>query len=256
MDVSAVYDLIETADDFCSGMSSPIVCPFPTRPEEYLAFAGNDLSEDSQRANLNAFHNAKRCITSVVDMVLWNCGLLDIPSSNLPAKLEKLQKLGLIAPRIIRRLNQTRNQLEHDYAAISREQAEDAVDIAGMFFQILESFADTRYDNYYFENSEKQTQGNVFWVYSRDETHEEMEKGSGDLWKSQSPSGLFYEVYRRLRSGEPKIMPEIVQCRTHGRHSQEYLFELGFEELGVGYLKPEDMPAYGQWLKKMFIASH
>jgi hypothetical protein len=52
---------------------------------------------------------------------------------NIPRKLDFISQGGVVAPRTLRKVNALRNCLEHDYATPSRQEVEDALDIATLF---------------------------------------------------------------------------------------------------------------------------
>ncbi len=130
-----------------SGWSKPTIDPkgfdelgykTPIRAQEYLAFAEKDLRLGGVRGFVNALSNAKRAIDCEVSNLLTAIGLHT--GGNFPSKLEKLQALGLVAPRIVRKVVQLRNRLEHDYHRPTQVEVEDAVDIATLFLDTLKPF--------------------------------------------------------------------------------------------------------------------
>ena len=50
-----------------------------------------------------------------------------------PSKMKELNQVGVVAPRILRKINKTRNLLEHEYTLPSKEKVEDAMDVAILF---------------------------------------------------------------------------------------------------------------------------
>ncbi len=104
---------------------------FDIRPEEFLQFSENDISDNEPRGLVNGLSNAKRAIDSQVDEVI-RC-LLIRPEVLKQPKLEILSDLGLVAPRILRRIRDSRNLLEHEYRLPTKQQVEDAIDVATLF---------------------------------------------------------------------------------------------------------------------------
>lgn len=104
------------------------------KPADYLRFAAKDLEQDLEHFHINALGNAKRAIDCTVDNLLSGFGLKR-PRS-FPAKLEVVQSLGLLAPRIVRKVVRVRNLLEHEYYRPSVSEVEDAVDIATLFVEV------------------------------------------------------------------------------------------------------------------------
>lgn len=106
-------------------------------PVEFLKFSEDDLLRGDKQGLVNALTNAKRAIDSQVDRVFGCLGVSK--KRNFPQKIRILQDMGLIAPRIITKVSNLRNLLEHEYKLPSKEQVEDAVDIANLFVFALES---------------------------------------------------------------------------------------------------------------------
>ena len=58
----------------------------------------------------------------------------------LPTKLDIIEKIGLLAPRILRKINKQRNLLEHQFVRPSQEQVEDMLDISMLFIASTDKF--------------------------------------------------------------------------------------------------------------------
>lgn len=101
-------------------------------PDEFLELAEEDLERGGAGALLNAVTNAKRAIHCQVDYVL-DC--LGYESHALPTarKFALFESFGFIAPRILKRVTDLRNILEHEYRRPTTDQVVDAVDIAALF---------------------------------------------------------------------------------------------------------------------------
>jgi hypothetical protein len=110
----------------------------PITPAEYLEFAEKDLRRGGPRGLVNALSNSKRAIDCQIANLLMSVGLG--ATGNFPSRVEKLQSLGLVAPRILRKIVQLRNALEHDYHKPTIAQVEDAVDIATLFLESMKPF--------------------------------------------------------------------------------------------------------------------
>lgn len=110
---------------------------FDITPERFLEFAKQDLEGDDDRALVNALTNAKRAIDAQIDKVLLSFGVRT-DQLGIRRKTEFLQELGVATPRIIRKVRDARNYLEHEYKLPEREQVEDAVDVAVLFVAATE----------------------------------------------------------------------------------------------------------------------
>ena len=123
---------------FDSNSYSTVPIPFPVSPQEYLAFAEADLKDPPPRGTVNALSNAKRSLDARVDSVLIAFCLLKTARAkhwSVPKKLDQISQLGVITPRVLTKLNRTRNLIEHEFHKPSPEQAEDFVDIVALFHE-------------------------------------------------------------------------------------------------------------------------
>jgi hypothetical protein len=118
-----------------------------TDPEEFLWFAQRDLEQGGKHGLVNALSNAKRAIDCQVEKT-QRC--LGIPKKRrFSDRLSILQDLGIVAPRIVKKVIEKRNYLEHEYKCPEQDEVEDAVDIATLFLEannrLLEEFPDRFY---------------------------------------------------------------------------------------------------------------
>jgi hypothetical protein len=111
-------------------------------PRDFLNFAVEDSSElEKERNRINCLSNCKRAIDSQVDRLIHSLGLLPLANKerwSIPKKLDFISGSGVVAPRILRNVNQLRNRLEHEFAAPSQLQVEDALDVATLFISYAE----------------------------------------------------------------------------------------------------------------------
>jgi hypothetical protein len=104
---------------------------------DYFAFAECDLRDGADaRHAINAISNAKRAlhlrVDRLVDVLGGYRGSLK-RKGEFPSKLQFCRDCGLASPRIINRINSTRNRVEHDYLCPSIDEAEDYTDIVSLF---------------------------------------------------------------------------------------------------------------------------
>lgn len=111
----------------------PLTYITPVSPHEYLRYAELDLLTGGNHGIVNALSNAKRAIDCQVTNILQGFGLV-IPKQ-FPTKLEKVAALGLVAPRIVRKIVRLRNLLEHEFNSPQLAEVEDAVDVATLFIE-------------------------------------------------------------------------------------------------------------------------
>lgn len=125
----------------------PLKYRTPIRPGEYLQFAAADLENGTVHGLVNALSNAKRAIDCQVTSILHGLGLSK--SGNFPAKVGRLQRLGLLAPRIVSKVIRVRNLLEHEFQKPAQSEAEDAVDVATLFIEatrrVFQSYVNSFY---------------------------------------------------------------------------------------------------------------
>jgi len=114
------YEIIETG--------------FEISPEEFLKFAELDLTAEYKHHLVNSLSNTKRAIDSQLDSLLIGFGLSEKSKRwRFPKKIEFLNSVGIISPRILNKINKKRNLLEHEYKNPSKEEVEDALDVALLF---------------------------------------------------------------------------------------------------------------------------
>ncbi|HCT7767039.1 TPA: hypothetical protein OT831_005068, partial [Klebsiella pneumoniae] len=116
-------------------------------PERYLQDAIDDLkSGDERRHYNNALRNAKSALHMRVDILCYSFGGESFfkKMKSFPRKLDFLESIGIVRPRIIDKINKVRNEFEHEYKNITKEEAEDFVDIVMLFIEA------TKYLNFRF----------------------------------------------------------------------------------------------------------
>ncbi len=101
-------------------------------PYDFLVQAEEDWELGGDASELNAITNAKRAIMCQMDQALLSFGY---PATKwiTPKKIEALNGLGLVAPRILRKVASARNLLEHEYRRPSKAEIEEALDLASLF---------------------------------------------------------------------------------------------------------------------------
>jgi len=123
------------------GSSHCIESPFYLNAEDFLKFAEEDIEGTKDKDIINALGNVKRAIENRVDLLHYVFGFIDLKGNgNFPTKLERLNNLGVVAPRILRKINKIRNLLEHQYELPKKEEVEDAIDIGILFIEYTNRF--------------------------------------------------------------------------------------------------------------------
>jgi hypothetical protein len=120
-----------------------IETPFQIKPNNFLKFADSDLHSTYEHHFVNALSNIKRAIDCQVDSLLFGFALFEESKkrfANFPQKIEVLNSLGIISPRILQKVNKKRNLLEHEYVKPVDDDVEDAYDIATLFIVYTDKF--------------------------------------------------------------------------------------------------------------------
>jgi len=112
--------------------------PFDIKPKDFLFYAEQDLNSSLSHCFVNALSNGKRALDCQVLCLLDIFGLLKHAEKKrwgFPSKIEALKKIGVIAPRILTKVNKTRNLLEHEFANPNSEQVIDFIDVVALFLE-------------------------------------------------------------------------------------------------------------------------
>ncbi|BAX62530.1 hypothetical protein [Burkholderia stabilis] len=107
----------------------------PISAEQYIKFAESDLLDgESERHLVNALTNAKRALHLRMEDVCLGFGFDCCGGKrSFPRMVEHLSSIGVAAPRILSRLNQLRNQVEHEYLVPGRAEVETFIDVTILF---------------------------------------------------------------------------------------------------------------------------
>lgn len=109
---------------------------FNITPHEYLKFMEEDLKNKDKRNIINALSNGKRALDCQIEMLLYSFCMQDYAEKarlNIPAKIMLLNSAGIIAPRILNKINKIRNMMEHDFYCPSIIEVQDFADVILLF---------------------------------------------------------------------------------------------------------------------------
>lgn len=123
--------------------------------EDFLKFAIEDSKGQDLRSWVNALGNVKRAIECRIDSLLYNYCLHKMSEKkgwDFPRKIEIIQKLGIVAPRILRKINTKRNKLEHRYVKPTQADVDDALDVATLFLAYSDEMANQPIKSYGLRN--------------------------------------------------------------------------------------------------------
>lgn len=111
---------------------------------QFIAFAEQDLKDNSERGRANALSNAKRAIDCRVDELLALLNFKGFSARerwNVHYKMQVLRSFGVRTPDILKRLIVSpRNVLEHKYVSPKEQEAQNAVDLAGLFVEATRQY--------------------------------------------------------------------------------------------------------------------
>ncbi|MER5134499.1 hypothetical protein [Serratia marcescens] len=117
------------------------------KPNKYLQDAIDDLNAGKERRNLNnAIRNAKAALHMRVDIlcISFSGNVYFKKLKTFPRKMDFLESIGIVRPRIIDKINKLRNELEHEYRDATLEEAEDFIDIVLLFIEATK-YLNTRF---------------------------------------------------------------------------------------------------------------
>lgn len=118
-----------------------IVTGFEISPVEFLKFAEHDLNANYDHHLVNSLSNTKRAIDSQLDSLLIGFGLSQRAAKwNFPTKVNYLDSVGIISPRILKKINTKRNLLEHEYKNPGKGEVEDALDVTELFIHYTNKY--------------------------------------------------------------------------------------------------------------------
>lgn len=160
---------------------------FEITSEDFLNFSQEDIKADNLHGLVNGLSNAKRAIDSQVDKIM-NCFHLNtsqFKKLNTPS-LRFLDELGVIAPNVLNKIRKTRHLLEHEYKVPSKQQVEDAIDVAELFIVASNRTLDF-FPNYVLIANKDESSGSFSW-FKNCITIENDWKGQGFLVGTHSES--------------------------------------------------------------------
>jgi hypothetical protein len=137
---------------------------FEIEPEDFLRFAEIDSNNIEKHSLVNGLSNAKRAIDCATEKVFRIFELTPV-KNNFPLKLRLLQDIGVVAPRIINKVNQTRNLLEHEFKIPTRENVEDAIDIANLFVSSIRGVLSSVWTDFYLQENDDESESLIGTIY-------------------------------------------------------------------------------------------
>jgi hypothetical protein len=109
---------------------------------DFLNFAVEDSATlEQERNRINCLGNCKRAIDAQVDRLIGSLGFFPLARRqrwDIPRKMKFISQSRVVAPRILQNVTGLRNRLEHEFASPSKQQVEDALDVATLFISYAE----------------------------------------------------------------------------------------------------------------------
>ena len=144
MDNELLIKFLEDKDTFRATWGYNFVdTSFETMPSEFISFAEQDLQSSFGHKYINALSNAKRALDCQADRLLKLFGFYEESQNKFwgfPKKIELIQKFDILAPRVLTKINKTRNLMEHQYVKPDASQVEDFLDIVSLFIASTDRF--------------------------------------------------------------------------------------------------------------------
>jgi hypothetical protein len=127
-----------------STASDTLKTTFDISPQDFIKYAETDLTSDYEHNIINALSNSKRALDCQLDTLLLAFGFYKISQLefwSFPKKIGLISELGVIAPRVLHKINKQRNLLEHQFIKPQKESVEDFLDIALLFIASTDKYS-------------------------------------------------------------------------------------------------------------------
>lgn len=128
-----------------------VEAPYETSAQDFYSQSENDLQ---QEAFVNCISNAKRALDVQINFLLIAFGFNNKLRKSFPEKIELITSIGVVAPRILLKINSVRNMLEHEFKKATKEEAEDFLDITALFLASTDRYVYQFPDSASFRNGD------------------------------------------------------------------------------------------------------
>lgn len=136
-------------------MSDDLKTDFDILPQDFISYAEVDLASSYEHNLINALSNSKRALDCQLDILLLSFGYYKKSQKDqwsFTKKVDLINKLGLIAPRVLKKINKQRNLLEHQFVKPKRENVEDFLDITMLFIASTDRYSLNYYPTVWLKN--------------------------------------------------------------------------------------------------------
>ncbi len=128
----------------------PLKMPFELKPKDFIQFAKNELKLEDDENLINSLSNIKRAIDCRSEELLYIFGYYKKSKKEnwgFPKKTEFLERIGVVAPKILKKINRKRNELEHKFKKPTIEEVEDFYDIANLFLRYTDRYTKKEFED-------------------------------------------------------------------------------------------------------------
>ena len=157
--IQKVIDFLKQDETERTGKSYDIIdTKFETSPSDYISFAETDIESGLEHRYINALSNAKRALDCQADRILKCIGYFKLSKKKFwgfPKKIELINRLDILAPRILKKINKIRNLMEHDYIKPKEEQVEDFIDVVALFIASTDKYVSTPWVEVFYSQPKK-----------------------------------------------------------------------------------------------------
>jgi hypothetical protein len=185
-----MFDILCDNNACCSigYADQPLLVPFELKSNDFIEFARQDLIEKTNKSLVNALSNVKRAIDCRVASLLFFFGMYRKSKRdnwNFPKSADFLVEIGVLAPNILKKINQKRNDLEHEFKKPSYDEVLDFIDVASLFLENTDRFIQRTYTDFEINKRKK----DFPWISI--ELSQQMESINILLWLSQKEKKTF-----------------------------------------------------------------
>jgi len=120
-----------------------LVTNFDISPQDFISFAEIDLTQDYEHKYVNSLSNSKRALDCQLDSLLVSFGYYPLSQKqqwSFPKKIDLIKEFGIVAPRVLKKINKQRNLLEHQFVKPEKETVEDFLDITMLFIASTDAY--------------------------------------------------------------------------------------------------------------------
>lgn len=150
-----ISEISDTGTSSFMIMSDDLKTDFDILPQDFIHYAQVDLASDNNHNIINALSNSKRAIDCQLDILLLSFGYYNKSQRDnwsFPKKIDLIIELGLIAPRVLKKINKKRNSLEHQFVKPEKESVEDFLDITMLFIASTDLYSLNFYPQIWLRN--------------------------------------------------------------------------------------------------------